>query len=83
MGAQTNICEKYVENENQETKEIEKVEEVIKLDESIDEELADFSMVLEREVQTECIALAESKTGMLSGNTAPLEFAGIRRCNSE
>ena len=66
MGAQTNICEKYVKNESEEAEELEDVEKLVEL-ETADEELADFSMVLEREVKVECIALAESKPGMLSG----------------
>ena len=64
MGATTNICEKYVKNEGE---EIEKIEEVKKPETLDDKEINDFSMVLEREVKTECIALAESSTGMLSG----------------
>ena len=64
MGATTNICEKYVKNEGE---EIEKIEGVEKLETLDDKEINDFSMVLEREVKTECIALAESNTGMLSG----------------
>ena len=69
MGATTNICEKYVKNEGEETEEIEKIEGVIKLETSDNKEITDFSMVLEREVKVECIALAESNTGMLSGKT--------------
>ena len=67
LGATTNICEKYVKNEGEETEEIEKIEGDQKLKTSDDKEINDFSMVLERELKTECIALAESNTGMLSG----------------
>ena len=67
MGATTNICEKYVKNEDEDTEEIEKIEGDQKLETLADKEINDFSMVLERELKTECIALAESNTGMLSG----------------
>ena len=67
LGATTNICEKYVKNEDEETEEIEKIEGDQKLETLADKEINDFSMVLERELKTECIALAESNTGMLSG----------------
>ena len=67
MGATTNICEKYVKNEDEEKEEIEKIEGDQKLETLADKEINDFSMVLERELKTECFALAESNTGMLSG----------------
>ena len=73
MGATTNICEKYVKNEGE---EIEKIEEVKKLETLDDKEINDFSMVLEREVKTECIALAESNTGMLSGKKTQFKPIG-------
>ena len=73
LGATTNICEKYVKNEGE---EIEKIEEVKKLETLDDKEINDFSMVLEREVKTECIALAESNTGMLSGKKTQFKPIG-------
>ena len=79
MGATTNICEKYVKNEDEETEEIEKIAGDQKLETLADKEINDFSMVLERELKTECIALAESNTGMLSGkNLNQLAYQSLK-----